>query len=407
MSSRPTAGTRCAAITGGYVALRLALAKLLDAGDLERDPLTGSIAAVSCGMVDGDALLDLDYSEDSRAEVDANVVMSGDGGLVEVQATAERTPVSRASLDDLLVLAEAAIALLRDAQDEAVNGPPADGAGASRGRHPQPGQAARAAARSSTSLELLPLPDEVELPPEEGETFADNALAKARAAHDATGMAAIADDSGIEARALGGRPGVRSARYAGPQASDEENLGLLLRELAEAADRAVVYVCALAYVGEDGAERLFEGRCEGELAREPRGSGGFGYDPAFVPDDTGPGDPRTMAELSRRREALDQPPRAGGAETGELAGGGVVIRTKAGAATLSIVSNSLLIALKIAAGAITGSIAIITEAVHSRSTWSPRWSRWSRCERRTSRPTPSTPTVTRRPRTSLPRSRAC
>jgi XTP/dITP diphosphohydrolase len=149
-----------------------------------------------------------------------------------------------------------------------------------------------------TSLELLPLPDEVELPPEVGETFADNALAKARAAHDATGMAAIADDSGIEARALGGRPGVRSARYAGPQASDEENLGLLLSELAEAADRSVVYVCALAYVGEDGAERLFDGRCEGQLAREPRGWGGFGYDPAFVPDDTGPGDPRTMAELS-------------------------------------------------------------------------------------------------------------
>jgi XTP/dITP diphosphohydrolase len=148
------------------------------------------------------------------------------------------------------------------------------------------------------SLDLVPLPDEVELPPEEGETFADNALAKARAAQDATGMAAIADDSGIEARALGGRPGVRSARYAGPQASDEENLGLLLRELAEAADRSVAYVCALAYVGEDGAERLFEGRCDGRLAREPRGSGGFGYDPAFVPDDTGPGDPRTMAELS-------------------------------------------------------------------------------------------------------------
>ena len=148
------------------------------------------------------------------------------------------------------------------------------------------------------SLELVPLPDEVELPPEEGETFAGNALAKARAAHAATGMAAIADDSGIEARALGGRPGVRSARYAGPEAGDEENLELLLRELAGAADRSVAYVCALAYVGETGAEQLFEGRCEGRLAGEPRGSSGFGYDPAFVPDDTGPGDQRTMAELS-------------------------------------------------------------------------------------------------------------
>ena len=109
-------GTRCASITGGFVALRLAVNKLLEAGDLEGDPLTGSIAAISCGIVDGEALLDLDYSEDSRAEVDANVVMSGDGGLVEVQATAERTPVSRASLDALLTLAEPAIVLLGEAQ---------------------------------------------------------------------------------------------------------------------------------------------------------------------------------------------------------------------------------------------------------------------------------------------------
>ena len=115
-------GTRCAAITGGYVALRHGLAKLLEAGELERDPLAGSIAAVSCGVVDGEALLDLDYSEDSRAEVDANVVMSDDGGLVEVQATAERTPVSRASLDELLALAEPAIAQLGEAQRAAVAG---------------------------------------------------------------------------------------------------------------------------------------------------------------------------------------------------------------------------------------------------------------------------------------------
>jgi ribonuclease PH len=113
-------GTRCASITGGYVALRLALAKLIEAGDLDREPLTGSIAAVSCGIVDGEPLCDLDYFEDSRAEVDANVVMSGDGGLVEVQATAERMPVSRASLDDLLALAEPAIARLGEAQEGAV-----------------------------------------------------------------------------------------------------------------------------------------------------------------------------------------------------------------------------------------------------------------------------------------------
>jgi ribonuclease PH len=117
-------GTRCASITGGYVALRLALLPLLESGHLKRDPLNGSVAAVSCGLVEGEALCDLDYSEDSRAEVDANVVMSGDGGLVEVQATAERTPISRASLDDLLALAEPAIAQLRDAQAEACGGLP-------------------------------------------------------------------------------------------------------------------------------------------------------------------------------------------------------------------------------------------------------------------------------------------
>jgi len=113
-------GTRCASITGGMVALELAVAKLLQEGRIEQTALTGSVAAVSAGVVDGVPLLDLDYSEDASAEVDANVVMTGDGGLVEVQATAERTPLSRAHLDDLLLLAEAGIGLLRVAQQSAV-----------------------------------------------------------------------------------------------------------------------------------------------------------------------------------------------------------------------------------------------------------------------------------------------
>jgi XTP/dITP diphosphohydrolase len=156
--------------------------------------------------------------------------------------------------------------------------------------------------------EVLPLPAEVELPPETGETFADNALKKARVAARATGLPAIADDSGIEARALGGVPGVRSARYAGEHASDEENLGKLLREVPEDGDRGVSYVCALAYVNGD-EERLFEGRCEGTLATEPRGSGGFGYDPAFLPADRD--DNRTMAELSvEEKDAISHRGRA-------------------------------------------------------------------------------------------------
>jgi ribonuclease PH len=113
-------GTRCASITGGYVALELAARKLLEDGRLAKLPLTSSVAAVSCGVVEGVPLLDLDYPEDSSAEVDANVVMTGDGGLVEVQATAERTPLSRAHLDDLLALAQHGIEALRDIQAAAV-----------------------------------------------------------------------------------------------------------------------------------------------------------------------------------------------------------------------------------------------------------------------------------------------
>ena len=146
-------------------------------------------------------------------------------------------------------------------------------------------------------FELEPLPPEVELPPETGETFQENALIKARAARAAVGRAALADDSGISARALGGRPGVRSARFAGEHATDEENLSRLIAEL-QGRDPAVSYECALAYVDGDGAETVVEGRCDGVLIDEPRGEGGFGYDPAFVPVDTGAGDQRTMAELS-------------------------------------------------------------------------------------------------------------
>jgi ribonuclease PH len=113
-------GTRCASITGGMVALRLACDRLVAEGKLERPPLSGAVAAVSCGVVDGVPLLDLDYSEDSTAEVDANVVMTGDGGLVEVQATAERTPLSRAHLDELLGLAAGGIDELRVFQEQAV-----------------------------------------------------------------------------------------------------------------------------------------------------------------------------------------------------------------------------------------------------------------------------------------------
>jgi XTP/dITP diphosphohydrolase len=183
----------------------------------------------------------------------------------------------------------------------------------------------RELARLLVGHEVEILPADVTLPPEEGETFAENALGKARAAAQATGRVSIADDSGIEAAALGGAPGVRSARYAGEDATDEENLAKLLREAPAGSE--LEYVCALVYVDlPAGVERVFEARCKGRLAAEPRGVGGFGYDPAFLPDDVdwylpapptpGPSTPEgqsslTMAELTdEQKDAISHRGRA-------------------------------------------------------------------------------------------------
>jgi XTP/dITP diphosphohydrolase len=150
-----------------------------------------------------------------------------------------------------------------------------------------------------TGVELEPLPAGYESPVEDGDTFTANALIKARAAHTALGGEVIADDSGIEAEDLGGAPGIYSARYAGEGASDEANLDKLLREVdAAGGERRARYVCVLVLIDADGTEHVFEGTCEGVLLRERRGDGGFGYDPIFVPDETGPDDDRTMSELS-------------------------------------------------------------------------------------------------------------
>jgi XTP/dITP diphosphohydrolase len=140
---------------------------------------------------------------------------------------------------------------------------------------------------------LDPLPDEAESPEETGETYAENALIKARAAAEATGRTAFADDSGIESEALGWRPGVRTARYAGEHATDAENLAKLHQEAPAGSN--LRYVCVIAHVTPEGAEHVFEGRCTGTLAATPSGAGGFGYDPLFVPDEAAG---RTMAELT-------------------------------------------------------------------------------------------------------------
>lgn len=173
---------------------------------------------------------------------------------------------------------------------------------------------------SPEDWEIDALPESVVLPPEDGETFAENALGKARAAALATGTLSIADDSGIAAAALDGAPGVRSARYAGEHASDAENLEKLLREAPT--NSRLEYVCVIAYVDPaSGVERVFEGRCTGRLAEQPRGEGGFGYDPAFLADDGPAG--MSMAQLSdQQKDAISHRGRAAQALLAWLEGGG-------------------------------------------------------------------------------------
>lgn len=155
----------------------------------------------------------------------------------------------------------------------------------------------RELARMLGGIELHPLPDSAPTPQETGETFAENALIKARAAVAATERAAIADDSGIGAEHLGWAPGVRSARYAGPRATDEENLAKLIAEVP--AGTVLRYTCVIAHVAADGTETLFAGSCDGVMAARPAGAGGFGYDPVF-----GLEDGRTMAELTDAEKDL-------------------------------------------------------------------------------------------------------
>lgn len=148
---------------------------------------------------------------------------------------------------------------------------------------------------------------------ETGATFEENALLKARHVAAATGLPALADDSGLEVDALGGRPGVRSARYAGEGATDAANCALLLRELEglAAADRGARFRCVIAFVRSgDAATLLAAGAWEGRIAHEPAGQGGFGYDPLFIPE----GQMQTVAQMpeaaknavSHRARALQQ-----------------------------------------------------------------------------------------------------
>ena len=298
-------GTRTASITGAYVALCLAVDKLLREGKMMDSPVTRQLAAVSCGVVEEEALLDLEYVEDSRAQVDMNLVMtrdpaSGEMEYVEIQGTGEGRTLHKRELNTLLALGEGGIATLMEKQLEAL-----DEAAQVIGKKPKLVLASGNFGKlremrmllgdrfDVVSMKELGLDPAIE---ENGETFEENALIKANALLKLTGCACIADDSGLEVDALNGRPGVHSARYCGVHGDDEANNQLLLKELEDVPDdkRTARYACAMALVRPGHAPVVGRGACEGYILRAYRGKGGFGYDPLFLSADFG----KTFAEAS-------------------------------------------------------------------------------------------------------------
>ena len=311
-------GTRTASITGAFVALCLAVDRLIKKGEIVDSPIINQVAAVSVGVVDDECVLDLEYAQDSRAQVDMNVVMTlnakGEKGFVEVQGTGEGRAYTRAELDTLLGLAEDGIAALMEKQREALG----DRAYVICKKRRLVlasnnfGKLKELRAMLGDRYDVISMREagftgEID---ENGETFAENAIIKARAVMEACGCAALADDSGLAVDALGGRPGVHSARYCGVHGDDEANNQLLLKELSDVADekRTARYVAAIALCAPGRDDVVAIGECRGRILRKYRGEGGFGYDPLFLSDDLGvtfaEADPEAKNGVSHRARAI-------------------------------------------------------------------------------------------------------
>lgn len=299
-------GTRTAAITGAYLALADALEKMLQAGKISRWPLKDYLAAVSVGLVKGKPLLDLNFAEDSEADVDLNVVMTGQGGLVELQGTAEKEPFSKEQLDELLALAGTGINELVGRQRNLLEAYPQTKSKNKQKKlklllatHNQGKVQELEGLLTDLPVELFSLSDYPDLPNvvEDGVTFKENAVLKAETICNLTGEMVLADDSGLEVDYLDGRPGVYSARFAGEKASDAENNDLLLKlmQSVPAERRGARFTCVIALARPGQPTRTVEGHCPGRIATAPAGDKGFGYDPLFIPA----GEKQTFAQLDR------------------------------------------------------------------------------------------------------------
>lgn len=303
-------GTRTASITGAFVALKLAVQTLLESGQLVEDPIKENIAAISVGISKaGEAILDLNYVEDSSADVDMNLVMTASGQFVEIQGTGEEATFSNTQLSEMLALGEKGIDELVKIQNQAIQANqkikmaepqepliPTDTILIATNN---PGKAREFEALfAKKGLQVKTMRDYPEIPEveETGTTFAENALLKAETIAETFNMLVLADDSGLKVDALDGQPGVYSARFAGEPKSDAANNAKLLHELTgiPAAERAAQFHCTLALALPGKESLVVEGEVEGTILSIPRGKNGFGYDPLFYV----PSKEKTMAELS-------------------------------------------------------------------------------------------------------------
>ena len=290
-------GTRTASVTGGFVALCLAIDRLITQGQLKESPITSQVAAVSCGLLDDQALLDLCYEEDSRALADMNFVMNEQQGLIEVQGTGEGGAFPVSALTQLIELAQKGITELMAIQNSALGG---------RAYVIKQKQTLVLASGNAHKVQELRrmLKDKYQVVglheagfsgeiEENAETFEDNAILKAETVCSVTGYLTLADDSGLEVDALDGAPGVHSARFAGQHGNDEANNLLLLEKMRLSDKRSARFVSVLALASPFAKTKTFKGICEGTITAAPRGQGGFGYDPLFEIEGG-----KTFAELS-------------------------------------------------------------------------------------------------------------
>jgi XTP/dITP diphosphohydrolase len=314
-------GTRTASITGGFVALVLAVDALIRAGKLFDTPIIRQVAAISAGVVHGAPVLDLCYQEDSRADVDMNVVMDGEGHFIEIQGTGEGNVFARETLNLLLDSAAEGIAALQQAQREALG----EAARWIAPKVPRLLLASNNAHKAAELRELLAgryevlslkeagLAMDIE---ETGKTFAENAIIKAEAVMKATGVAALADDSGLTVKARRGAPGVHSARYAGAGHDDAANNAKLLQNLAgKRRPWSAQFRCAMALARPGRPTLVIQGAVPGEIIETARGEDGFGYDPLFLYENG-----QTFAEMdAAAKNAVSHRARAVQALLGALA----------------------------------------------------------------------------------------